>query len=231
VNSLKFEVNPKIITLYSLILLMLSLLIQIHPTLTESTSNQVIPVNFQLSVNPDSRFAPVNVVDGVGLASVKIDFESDSELWEILRLEICNITDPELEVSEIKVPVNLALSDIQTDINIDLPSQLMMPLHLEGDKVIGSYETEMRVTGNNAPGGFYDVWVNATVEIPEISVPPAYHKFQINVQPRVTQVPGFSFASIILGVLLAVIVILVTYETTDFSTTLNKKPVISTRSY
>ncbi len=223
--------TPKIITLYSLILLILSFLIQIHPTLTESTPNQVIPVNFQLSVNPDSRFAPINVVDGVGLASVKVDFESDSELWEILKLEILNITDPEIEVSEIKVPVNLALSDIPADINIDLPSQLKMPLHLKGDKVIGSYETEMKVTGNNAPGGFYDVWMTAIVELPEMSVPPAYHKFQINVQPRVTQIPGFSFASIILGILLAAIVILITYEKTDFSITLNKKPVISARSY
>ena len=208
--------TPKIITLYSLILLILSFLIQIHPTLTESTPNQVIPVNFQLSVNPDSRFAPINVVDGVGLASVKVDFESDAELWEILKLEILNITDPEIEVSEIKVPVNLALSDIPADINIDLPSRLMMPLYLEGDKVIGSYETEMKITGNNAPGGFYYVWMTAIAEIPEMSVPPAYHKFQINVQQRATQVPGFSFVSIILGILLAGIVILVTYENKRF---------------
>jgi hypothetical protein len=159
---------------------------------------------FHISVTHEGGFAPIKLLDGVGLAVINLDFSVDETYWNTNHGNLSQI-EGQIDLSGVPAGVEIK-SYPEKD---DFPIPFTMDLYPEDDR-IGSWKTEMWIFNINAAYGLHEVTLTANITSPS-GLPNSFDSttFQLSIQQVI---PGFSPISIITGIIVAATVILIFHE-------------------
>ncbi len=158
-----------------------------------------IPMDVHLFISPKLESIPTGILDGIEVATVKVSFSADSEIWPAFQA-----TSP-----EIAVPVSLSCSDVPDGVQVRFdPTPLLMQVNQEEYRVVGSGESRIYIiTEDSAQLGKYDLEIVATCIVNETILFQVQDIFYLSIEPEISSTSMIEYTSI--GIIAVVVIIAV----------------------